>query len=140
MCNGQTYSPQKSFSILAKNSCKTIPVALFHIKTRVYLKYFVNDCLYKLFILPIRFRFPSNLICLTILLTLKLLKQFQHKIRVRILRKSAKIGLTWWLVFWYFHWTLNLVLKNFEIWTRTFFQKNNANFSQKITLFNHWSC
>ena len=45
--------------------------ALFHMKTRVYLKYFVNDCLWKQFPAFNSAQTPSNLICLTIFETLK---------------------------------------------------------------------
>ena len=40
--------------------------ALFHIKTRVCLKYFVNNCLWKQFLASNSPQSSSNLICLTI--------------------------------------------------------------------------
>ena len=65
--------------------------ALFHIKTGVCPKYFLNGCLSKLF-------FPSNLpqtplkfICLTIFVTLRPLTQFYSKVKATNIQKSAKI-------------------------------------------------
>ena len=50
--------------------------ALFHMKTRVVLKYFVNDCLCKHLFDFNSPQTPSNLISLTILVTLRPLKLF----------------------------------------------------------------
>ena len=54
---------------------------LFHMKTRVYLKYFLNDCLWKHSFAAKLPQTPSNLIWLTILVTLRAFTQFQPKIR-----------------------------------------------------------
>ena len=45
--------------------------ALFHMETRVSLKYFVNGCLWKHIITSNSPQTPSNLISLTILVTLR---------------------------------------------------------------------
>ena len=37
-----------------------------------------------------------------------------------MLHKSAKFSLTWQLLFRSFHWGLNLVLKDFQVWPRMF--------------------
>ena len=68
--------------------------ALFHMKTRVTLKYLLNDYLWKHF-----FHFNSpptlpNLISLTILVTLRHFTRFQSKVRQIKLHKSAKLGLS----------------------------------------------
>ena len=49
---------------------------LFQMKTRVFLKYFVCSCLCTQFFASNSLQAPSNLICLTILLTLRSLTQF----------------------------------------------------------------
>ena len=64
-------------------------------KTRVSLKYFVNNCLWKQISAFNSPQAPSNLISLTILVTLRPFTQFQPKIRAIKLQKSAKIYLTW---------------------------------------------
>ena len=64
-------------------------------KTRVSLKYVVNDCLWKQIF---DFNFAQTLLTLTsltILVTLRPFTQFQLKIRAIKLQKSAKICLTW---------------------------------------------
>ena len=61
-------------------------------KTRVCLKYLVYASLWKLFLprnLPVA-RF--NLICLTVLVTLRPLTQFEPRVRAIICKKSAKIS------------------------------------------------
>ena len=50
--------------------------ALFHMKTRVILKYFVTDFLWKPFLHSNSSQTPSNLISLTILVTLRILTVF----------------------------------------------------------------
>ena len=65
-------------------------------KTRVSLKYFVDDCLWKHFFASNSPQIPSNLISLvTILVALKPFTQFQPKIRAIKLQKCTKICLTW---------------------------------------------
>ena len=55
------------------NGCRKV---LFQMKTRVSVKYFVNDCLWKYFFVSNLLETPSNLIPLTILATLRSLTQF----------------------------------------------------------------
>ena len=65
--------------------------ALFHVKTRVRLKYFVNSCLLKFFFdynLP---QIPLNVIFLIFLVTLRLFTLFQHKMRAIDIEKSPKL-------------------------------------------------
>ena len=66
-------------------------------KTRVSLKYLVNDCLWRHFFPahPPPPQTPSFLISLTILITLRPFTQFYSKIRAIKLQKSANICLTW---------------------------------------------
>ena len=66
---------------------------------------------------------PSNLIYLTILLTLRRLMQIWNEIRAIKLQKSAKICLTWELLFWFFNWGWSLVLKDFQVCFRKFYRK-----------------
>ena len=63
-------------------------------KTRVSLKYFVNDCLWKHCFASNSPQTPSNLISLIILVTLSSFTQFEPKIRAIKLQKSAKNSLT----------------------------------------------
>ena len=63
-------------------------------KTRVSLKYFVNDSLWKRFFVSMSPHVHSNLFCWTILVTLRPLTQFQPKVRATTLQKSAKYDLT----------------------------------------------
>ena len=58
-------------------------------KARVYLKYFVHDCLWKHFLASNSPQSPSNFICLTILVTLRPLKLFQPKVRKSNLQKKC---------------------------------------------------
>ena len=60
-------------------------------KTKVYLKYFVNDCLWKQSFDSNSPQVPSNLISFTIFVTLGPLTQFSPKIRANKLQKIAKI-------------------------------------------------
>ena len=68
------------FSILAKKPWKIeIELSLsaqFHRKTRLCLKYFVHECLWKQFFANNFPWTPLNLICLTVLATLRHLTQF----------------------------------------------------------------
>ena len=63
---------------------------LFDMRTRVCLKYFPNDCLWKQFfvfeVLPDLFQLDF----LKVLITLRLFSQLQHRIRATKLQKSAK--------------------------------------------------
>ena len=63
-------------------------------KTRVSLKYFVSDCIWNAFFDSNLPQTPSNLISLTILVTLRPFTLFQPKIRAIKLQKSDKICLT----------------------------------------------
>ena len=92
-------------------------------KTRISLKYFVSDFLWKQFFAPNSTKTHSNLISLTILVTLMPFVQFQPKIRAIKLQKCAKICLTWLLLFRDFHWGRNLVLKDFKFVLGRFFRK-----------------
>ena len=56
--------------------------AIFHIKTAVFLKYSVRVCLRKQFFASTSPKVSLNLICLTILVTLRSLTQLKPKIRV----------------------------------------------------------
>ena len=87
------------------------------------LKYFVTYCLWKPFFDSNLFQTPSNLISLTILVTLRLLTLFQSKVRAIKLPKRAEICLTWQLLFRSFHWGRNLVLKPLQVCFRTLFKK-----------------
>ena len=66
-----------------------------HMKTRVSLKYFLNDCLWKQFFAFNSLQTFSNLISWPILVSLRPFTQFYSKIRAIKLQKSAKICLTW---------------------------------------------
>ena len=83
----------KVLPILAKNFEKQklnfSRSALFHMKTRVNLKYFVNDCVRKQFFAPTFPQTPPNLISLTILVTLRPFTQFKLKMTAIKLQKSA---------------------------------------------------
>ena len=67
--------------------------ALFRTKTRVCLKYFVHDCLWKQFLLQFLLFVLSNLIYLTILVTLRPLTQFKQKLEELICKKVLKFVL-----------------------------------------------
>ena len=58
-------------------------------KTRVSLKYFMNDCLWKHFLASNVPQTPSNLISMTVLITLRSFTQFQPKIRAIKLQKNC---------------------------------------------------
>ena len=62
-------------------------------KTRVSLKYFVNDCLWKHFFASNSPQTPSNLIYLTILVTLRPFTHFKPKFGAIKLQKSATFAL-----------------------------------------------
>ena len=64
--------------------------ALFHINTRVFLKYFVPDCLWKQFLASNSPQTPLSLICLTILVNLRSLTQFYLKVEPLICKKVLK--------------------------------------------------
>ena len=55
--------------------------ALFQMKNRIFLKYFVRSCLWKQFFAFSSPQASSNVICLTILVTPRSLLQFQPKIQ-----------------------------------------------------------
>ena len=62
-------------------------------KTRVSLKHFLNDCLWKQFFAFNLPQTPSNLILLTILVTLSSFTKFELKIRVIKLQKVQQFAL-----------------------------------------------
>ena len=66
----------------------------FRRKLEFVSKHFVNGCLCKQYFASNSPQIPSNLICLTIFVIVRHLAQFQPKIRVTNLQKSAKICLT----------------------------------------------
>ena len=88
----------KVVSVLAKIPQKTeielCRSSLFHMKTRVCLKYFVNHCLWKQFLDSNSRHTTSSLICLTSFVNLRPMAQFRPKVRATNLQKSAKICLT----------------------------------------------
>ena len=67
---------------------------LFHANTKVCLIYFGQDCLWKKCFVSNSSQSLSNLICFTILVTLRPLTQFSFKIRVTNLQRSDKICFT----------------------------------------------
>ena len=85
----------KSFLMLAENKSKLSRIALFHIKSRVYIIYFVHDCLWKQYSACNLPRAPSKLIFGTILVTIRLFTHVQLKIREVNRQKRAKFFLTW---------------------------------------------
>ena len=66
---------------------------------------------------------PSNFFFLTVLVAMKYLTQFKHKIRATKLQNKAKIYLAWYLLFQSLHWGSNLVSKYFSIWSGAFYRK-----------------
>ena len=107
--------------ILEKRKLNFSRRVLFHRKAAVRPKYFGQDCLRKEYFCcnsP-----PSNLIYLTILVTIRVLIQFYPKIRATNWQKSVKICFTWELLFQSFQRGPNLVLKAFEIWCIMFSRK-----------------
>ena len=68
-------------------------------KKRVWLKYFVNDCLWKRFLPSNLSHTASNLICLTILVTVRHLTQSQP---LKLKQQSCKAGLRFVLLDNYF--------------------------------------
>ena len=89
----------KTSPILAKNcwkkenefSCR----AFFYMKTSVFLKYLVHDCLCKQAFASISSQTPLNLIFLNNFSNSKDFKTVLTKIRGTKFQKSVKIGLTW---------------------------------------------
>ena len=62
-------------------------------KTTVTAKYFVNDCLWKPFVDSNSSQTPSNLISLTILVTLSLLHSFEINLEQLSCKKGLKFAL-----------------------------------------------
>ena len=108
--------------ILVGTSKKVSP-AVFHMKTKVSLKYFLNVCLWKLFAASLLPQIPLNLILLTILRTPRPLTQFKPKIRAIKSRKDADICHTWQVLLRYLQSGTNLLLKDFQICFRRFFRR-----------------
>ena len=79
----------------SKQKLKFSRIALFRIKTRVNVKYFVNDCLWKQSFASDSHQTSSNLFSLTILETLRPFTLFKPKIRAIKWQKRAKTCLTW---------------------------------------------
>ena len=76
---------RKGFLIIAKN-CKKLKLkfsrsALFRMKIRVFLKYFVHDCLWKQVLTSNLLQASSNLIFLEGFITIRPLTQFHPKLR-----------------------------------------------------------
>ena len=107
---------------------------VFHMKTRVCVKYFVNVCFSKQFLASKSPQTISNLICLTTFETPRPLAQFLPKIRATNLQKSTKICITWIQASRYFKQGTNLVLKAFQVWSRTFFQEDRVSSCQNMTV------
>ena len=85
----------KTFLILAKNKSKLSGIALFQIKTRVCLMYFVHDCLWKEFSSFNSHQASSKFIFVTNLVSMRLLKHFQLQSRKTNLPKRPNFCLTW---------------------------------------------
>ena len=81
----------KALSILAKNSWK-IEIELFQMNTRVRLKYFVHDRLWKKFLFLTCPRL-FELYFLTILVALRPLTQFSSNLRAHNFQKMWKVAL-----------------------------------------------
>ena len=79
----------KILLILAKTFSRS---ALFHMKTTVTLKYFMNKCLWKYAFAFISPQAPPNLISLTILVDPRSFAQIQPKIRAIKLKRVLKFG------------------------------------------------
>ena len=89
-------SPQsKHFLILAENKSKLSRIALFHLKTRVCLKGFLDDCLRKKFSASKLPQATSKFIFGTILVTIRLFTDFKLKIGETNLQKRTKFCLSW---------------------------------------------
>ena len=67
--------------------------ALFHMKTRVSLKYFVNDCFWKHFFASNSPHTSSNLISLTIVVTIRLFASFKLKLEQLSCKKVLNFAL-----------------------------------------------
>ena len=65
--------------------------ALFRMKTRVSLKYFLNDCQWKQFFASNSPQNPATLFFLKILVTLRSFTQFECTVREIKLKKTAKV-------------------------------------------------
>ena len=99
-------SPKKQL----KFSCK----ALFPIKSRVSLKYFVHDCLWKQFLLLSCSR-AFNVFLLTFFVTVRSLSQVNLKLEQLSCRKVLKFILLEKYFSDFFHSSPNLLLKDFKI-------------------------
>ena len=99
-------TPEKQLNF----SCK----ALFLIKTRVSLKYFVHDCLWKQFLLLSCSR-PFKPIFLTFFVTVRSLSQVNLKLEQLSCRKVLKLILLEKYFSDFFHRSPNLLLKDFQI-------------------------
>ena len=87
-CQFQQKSPEKQKLNFSHS-------ALFHMKTRVCLRYFVNenDCLWKQFLASNLPQIPSNLICLTNFVNLRPWYSLNLKLEQVICTKKLKMGL-----------------------------------------------
>ena len=87
----------KTLSILVKLFLKTelnfSRSALIHTKAKVCLKYFVNYCLWKQFLASNSLQNSSNLICLTIFVTLNLWHSFNLRLQQIICKEALKFVL-----------------------------------------------
>ena len=68
--------------------------ALFHMKTGVCLKYFVQGCILKKFFASNSPQAPLSLIWMTILINVRTLTQFYFKLKAPNFQKGPKIFLT----------------------------------------------
>ena len=68
--------------------------ALFQMKIRVCLKYFLKDCLWKQFLVSNLLYTPSKFTCMAIFVTLTSLTQFNLILEVLRLQESTKFSLT----------------------------------------------
>ena len=76
---------------------------------------------------------------LSVFVTLKPLTQFYHKFRATVLQKKKKKLIKY--VSLDSNFCLNLVLKEFQVWSQTFLKKDRVLSSQNITVFSFWqSC
>ena len=82
----------KILSVLAKKTeLELCHSALFHMKTRVFLKFFMNHCLWKQFLDSNSPSGNSSLICFIIFVNLRPMTQFSPKVGATNLENSAKI-------------------------------------------------
>ena len=113
--------------VLMKNKNWTFPLvrffiwklsAVFHMKTKYWLKYFVHDCLWKQLFAIMLLQVASNVVCLRVLVTLMSATQIQPNIRATNLQMISHFFN--WLLFQSFHWGSNLILEVVKVWFKMF--------------------